>query len=609
MKQYLKKIHQILGKWIWHYIIAAILLIFSMFFRTIEPKILQFTIDNILNSLQNNNNIILPPYFQLILQKYFPFFPINNLSNLLILATILYIIISALRGCLLFLSNTLTALSTEKSIQALRNNLFNHLQALPISYFSTINTGELIQRCTGDVETIRKFILNQIVDIVWMVSLLFLAFYMMATIHLTYAIFSIILMPIILIQSYLFFKKEGKLWEKHELEQDKLISIVEENLSGIRVVQAFAKQDFEIEKFDQQNKKKLDIGLQHGKLHAFFWPLSDFFIHLQTFLTILIGSYYVLQQKITIGQLAAFYSYAQMITWPIRRLGQVVSQLGMSKVAVERLSSIIDVSIEDYSGENTPNQRLKGDIEFKNVSFKYPNEQNNYILKNVSFKINAGEKVALIGATGSGKSTIISLLLRLYDPNEGEILIDNKPINNYSKSLLRSRIGTVLQKPFLFSTTLRNNIAYANIDASDELVIKAAEQAQIHQIVNIFLDGYQTILGEKGVNLSGGQQQRTALARTLMQNGDVLILDDSTSAVDIETELDIQKNLEQYTKTKTVIIVAHRITSIKNAQRIIILNNGTIIDQGTHKQLLNTSEYYQKIFEMQTDIENKISKN
>lgn len=606
---YLKKLFQILGKWKGFYILSAILLIISTFVRMLEPKVLQIAVDKVIVYFQSDGKITFIPedFITRFFYSILPELKMDNLQLILISLGIIFLVISLLRGMFSFSANAITASSTEKATKNLRDRLFSHIQALPIAYHSKTPTGELIQRCTGDVETIRKFASMQVVEVVRLSALFVGAFIMMASIDLTYAFVSIVFVPVILLGSIYYFKKESVIWNEHEKEQDKLSIIVQENLSGIRVVKAFAKENFEIDKFTKQNEEKKKWGLKLVKLNRIYWPSSDVLVHTQIALSIFFGGYLTLHNQLSIGEYTAFYSYSMFVTWPMRRIGQIVSEMGMATIAMKRLFSILDTEQEDYSGKKFEGKKLDGDIEFKDVSFKYEESEKHRVLNNISFKVRAGEKIALLGPTGAGKTTIISLLMRFFESDTGEILIDGKKIESYSKEYLRSRFGVVLQKPFLFSTTIKDNIAYANPDSHIDEVIEASRAAKIHDIIEeVFPDSYETIVGEKGVTLSGGQKQRVTIARTLLKDPDILIFDDSTSAVDSETEYEIQKALRKIIKGKTTFIIAHRLTSIQDCDRIIVLDKGNIIEEGTHEELLMHNGFYKKIYDIQVSVEDEI---
>jgi len=609
----LKRIFSILSQWKANYILAATLLVGSMFLRMIEPKILQVTVDGVVKFFIDKKldpEIYKDPVANTI-YNILPNLSLDNLSWVLICIGLLYLLVAVLRSGSQVSSAALTASSTEKAVKRLRDYLFAHIQRLPVSFINKTNTGELIQRCTGDVETVRKFILNQVVEGIRLAAIFIFAFAMMFVVHKTYAFVAIASSPLIIITAFFFFKKEGKVWAEHEDEADKLTSLVNENLNGIRVVKAFANETFEIDRFDKQNLVKRNVGMKHAKLHTIFWPISDLLIHTQIAVSIFFGGYLALSNAITVGEFTSFFAYGIMVTWPMRQIGRIVSQMGMAIVAMDRLSKIIDAPEEDYSGKTLSNT-FRGSITFNKVTFTYPNATE-ASLKNVSFTINAGEQAAIIGPTGAGKSTIIALLMRFYEPDEGEILIDGVPVKQLSKSYIRSKIGAVLQKPFLFSTTIENNIRYAKPNEDEATIKEAATIAGIDEIAHIFPDKYKTLVGEKGVTLSGGQKQRITLARTLLENPEILILDDATSAVDTATEFKIQNALSKRLEGKTVIVIAHRATSIQNAQKIIVLDKGEVIQTGSPNVLALKDGFYKTMIDEQSklvlDVEKSVLAN
>jgi ATP-binding cassette subfamily B protein len=606
-----KKLFEILDKWKYQYMAAALLLIVSMGFRMLEPRVLQITVDKIISFFvaKSEHQIAGDDFVTRFLYSFLPQIKIENAAVILLSLGGMFIVISLLRSGTSFSSSAITAASTEKAVKKLRDKLFLHLQHLPMDYYSKTPTGELIQRCTGDVETVRKFASMQVVESVRMTAIFFGAVTMMMMINVQYALITICTFPLVLIGSFYFFKKEGEIWTKHEAEQDKLTAMVQENLSGIRVVKAFAKENYEIEKFTKQNERKRWWGLRLLKLHSIYWPGSDVMVYLQYAIANFAGVYFVLNNQITVGEYTAFYTYAAFVTWPLRRFAQLISEMGMTSVAIKRIYSILNTTKEDYSGFGNMGRGLRGRIVFDNVHFKYSHSDEHNVLNGVSFAINPGEKVALLGPTGSGKTTIISLLMRLYEPQSGDVKIDNMNINAFSRTFLRSKIGVVLQKPFLFSTSIKENIAYVKPDTEIDEVVESAKIANIHNIImDVFPNAYDTVVGEKGVTLSGGQKQRVTLARTLLKDPDILVLDDSTSSVDTETEFEIQKALRGITNGKTTIVIAHRITSVQDCDRIIVLDKGRVIEQGSHDELIMQSGFYKKIFDIQVSVEEEIEK-
>ncbi|MCC7430351.1 ABC transporter ATP-binding protein [bacterium] len=606
----LKILMGILDRWKSYYVLSAVLLILSTGIRMLEPKILQIAVDGVVVFAQSNgkelhiSNDFVTQFFY----KILPEMKLENISVILIYLGALYLIVSFFRAGFMFASSTITYDSSQKAIKKLRDKLFNHIQYLPLVYHTKIPTGELIQRCTGDIETIKNFIAAHLVDILRLSVLFVGAFLMMAAVNLKFALVAIVISPVLGFISYSFFKKEKIIWDEHEKEQDKLAVIVQENISGIRVVKAFAKENFEINKFANQNLRKKNIGIRQANMNASFWSTTDILINTQLTIVVLYGTYLVFKSEISVGELVSFFSYAHLVTWPMRRLAEIITKMGMTNVALKRLTSILHEETEATHGHENDGKSLKGTLEFRDVYFRYKKDDENHVLNGVSFKIQQGEKVALLGPTGSGKSTIIALLTRLYDVQQGEILIDGKNINTFSKDYLRKRIGVVLQKPFLFSNSIKENIAYAKPDSLHEDIIESAKAAKIHEIIEIFPNGYETVVGEKGVTLSGGQKQRVTIARTLLANPDILVLDDSTSAVDTETEFEIQAALRETMKDKTSIVIAHRITSVCDADRIIVLEKGKVIENGTHEKLIANNGFYKRIYEIQVSIEEEIKK-
>jgi len=597
-----------LGSWKWHYGTASVLLIIGIFIRSLEPKILQIAVDNVVVFYHSNG--LDGAFGQDFVSRFFyailPHMSINNLAWVLGALGLVYLGLAVLRGSFLLAASALNASSAENAVKQLRDRIFRHIQRLPMSYHSNITTGELIQRSTGDIDTVRKFLLNQVVEVIRLIALFGFSLLMMLIVDWQYALISVAVVPVITIGGYLFFKQESKLWEEHEKEADKLNAIVQENLNGIRVVKALSAEEQEMEKFERQNKKKLAIGIRHVFLHVWYWPISDFLVLLQIIISIVAGGCFVLTAQISLGELLSFYTYIVMVAWPMRQVSRVLSQMGMATVAIGRIWEILDEKEEDYAGKSIE-QPAKGTITFRNVSFRYDKKNPSLILKNISFEIAAGEKVALIGPTASGKSTIIKLLTRFYEPDEGEILIDGQPIAQISKKELRAMIGVVLQRAFLFSSSLRENIAYARNKVDSDEIHHVAEMAQASGIHHNLPEGFDTIIGEKGVMLSGGQKQRVSLARTLLANPQILVLDDVTSAVDTETEFEIFKSLNKPNADKTTIIISHRLTSIQQTDRVFVLEKGEITGMGPHEELIKSNRYYRQINELQSELEQQIT--
>ena len=569
-----------------------------MFFRTLEPLVLQVLVDTLIPLLKFGTNTktesgVFTSLFLKVLpsiEKNYPVF------YYLAAIALLYFFISAIKGTLVFIAKTLNASATEHSIKKLRDNIFVHIQKLPMSFFSNSKTGELTQRATGDIDTIRNFVSTQVVEVIRLSAVFIFSFLMIFLENKTFAFISISLVPITAIISYFFFKKEMKIWHLHEKESDKLNNLTQENLNGIRVVQAFANEENEIKKFDKQNTAKLEIALKHAKMHTIYWPFSDMIVNLQIFLSVLFGAWFTLNHTISLGQFMSFYTYSMMVAFPLRQISRLLSQMGMALVAVERIDEIFNAKIENYDGINL-DKKLLGKIEFKNVFFKYPNEEN-YVLENLNFTIKPSETIAIIGPTGSGKSTLIKLLLRFFEPTKGKIFIDDIDLSTIAKPSIRKKIGVVLQKAFLFSDTIKNNISYTENDKVS--IIETANIAGLENIDSMFVNGFETMVGEKGVSLSGGQKQRVSLARTLLSNPDILVLDDVTSAVDTTTEKEILNNLQKVAKDRTTLNITHRLSSLQFADKIMIFENGKITAFGSENEILE-NKYFQTLMSIQTE--------
>lgn len=588
------------------YLLSALLLILGIAFRSFEPRILQVVVDYILvlplpaapAAPAGEADLVSRLFLSLL-----PELKAENVGKLLACMAAFYVLLSVFRSTCLFFSDTIKANCSTQIARRLQDKAFDHIQHLPLSYFTHITRGELIQRCTGDIDKVKHFLNGQLIALVRIMAIFGFAFLMMAMANLQYALICIAVGPLVSLTAFVFFRKERKVWKQHEAAADELNDLVQENLNGIRLVSAYRREEFEIEKFEEKNRQKLAMGLRHNVLHSLFWPLSDMLVFVQLAVSMIVGGYFAITGSITLGELLSFYTYIGMVVWPMRRFGQILSETGMAVVAIQRLNEVFEAKREPL--ETAYPHRLKGHIRFEAVSFQYKTEDAE-ALTEVSFEIKAGEKVAIIGPTGSGKTTLIKLLLRLYEPSQGRILLDGQPLTAYSRKSLRQKIGLALQKPFLFSTTIRNNIAYAQPEAEAAAVLKAAEMAQLGELHQVFPEGLETVVGEKGVTLSGGQKQRVALARTLLDQPDILVLDDITSALDTHTEQALFNALQDAMSEKTTLIISHRITSIQQADRILVMEQGRLVQQGTPEELARRPGYYQLIHRIQSQVETHI---
>jgi len=528
---------------------------------------------------------------------------ISSTATNLIWTAVGFIGLASLEGGFTFLSGRLAAQTSEGIAQKLRNYLFDHIQRLSFSYHSRTPTGELIQRATSDVEAIRKFFADQAINIGRIFFLFVVNFTVIMTMNWRLGLISIIIIPFVLGLSIFFFKKITRIYEAYQEQEATLSTVLQENLTGIRVVKAFARQDFEIKKFERDNWEKFLRGKNLAIAHSLFWPFSDVLCGLQLIGGYLTGALMAIDGTISVG---TYLAYAGMIIWlifPIRTMGRLIVQMSSGLVSYHRVYEVIKHEREPLGeDQKSDSDRLKGDILFKDVCFEY--EDGTPVLKNINFHCKPGSSVAILGSTGSGKTTLVNLLPRFFEYSKGHILLDGRELSSIPRRFLRQQIGIVEQEPFLFSRTIQENIIYgAGRNVTNEEIISAAKAASIHDVISSFPQGYNTLIGEKGVTLSGGQKQRIAIARTILKNPSILILDDSTSSIDTETEAEIQLALKALMKDRTTLIIAHRIQSIVNADLILVMRDGEIVERGTHEELIKFGGIYREIFDLQTRIE------
>jgi ATP-binding cassette subfamily B protein len=481
---------------------------------------------------------------------------------------------------------------------------------LTFTYHDQTKTGELIQRSTSDIDAIRRFYADQGIGI-GRISLLFLVnFGALLWLDWRLALVSVIVVPFTITLSVVFFGRVSKAYEKYQ-EQDAILSNrLQENLTGVRVVKAFARQGYEIDKFESENWEKYLRGKRLLLMHSSYWPISDILTGIQMLLGFSVGAIMAINGTITVGEYITYAGLLIWILWPIRNLGRLIVQLSSGLVSFDRVMTVIKEQREPLdTGEYLPENNVEGALDFVNIGFAYDDAPDVSVLQEISFSAKPGQVIALLGSTGSGKTTLANLLPRFYEYTEGKILLDDVELKRYPRNFLRSQIGTVEQEPFLFSRTISENITYGiDREVTQEEVEEAAKAAAIHNSIITFPDKYNTLVGEKGVTLSGGQKQRVAIARTIIKNPRILILDDATSSVDLETEADIRQSLENLMENRTTFIIAHRIQSVMKADLIVVLDKGRIIQIGTHEELLAQEGVYQKIYDIQTQIEVELEK-
>ncbi len=528
-------------------------------------------------------------------------------TGLLVAVALGFIALALAEGGFTFLSGRLAAQTAEGVARRLRNYMYDHIQRLTFTYHDHMQTGELISRSTSDVEAIRRFYADQAIGIGRIVLLFGINFAAVARLNLQLALLSVVVIPPVIVMSYFFFKRISKAYEAYQEQEATLSTVLQENLSGVRVVKAFARQAYEREKFERENWGKYRRGRQLVTMHALYWPSSDVLCGGQMIFGYAMAALMAINGVITPGTFLAYVGLLTWIIWPMRNLGRLIVQTSTGLVSLKRVVEVLSQEQEPLTeGTYRPAGDLRGEVEFRNVSFEY--EANMPVLHDINLHVLPGQAVALLGSTGSGKTTLVNLLPRFYEYTAGEILLDGVPLKAYPRDYLRSQIGIVEQEPFLFSKTIRENITYGvSREVSDAEVEAAARAAAIHDGIMTFPEGYKTLVGEKGVTLSGGQRQRIAIARTLLKDPRILILDDSTSSVDTETEAEIRGALERLMQGRTTFIIAHRIQSLMNADQILVLDKGRVAQHGTHEELVAQPGLYRQIYDLQARIEDELA--
>ena len=481
-----------------------------------------------------------------------------------------------------YIQDSRLPMGSERFVKSLRDALYSRIQRLPYSWHVQNSTGDIIQRCISDVEIVRAFVMDQLLELLGTLFMIVTCVVIMFTMNVKMALLATAFVPVIVGYSVLFFRHMSGRYEKADEAEGALSAVVQENLTGVRVVRAFGREKTELDKFREKNNRYTDLWLRLGDWMSAFYTLGDMMSILQVFAIVVLGVHLCVAGEVSLGVYLAFVSYTRELTLPVRRRGRTISEMSKANVSIDRLLYILE-SEEERSTETPAQADLHGEIRFEDVSFAYEEKQ---VLRDVSFSIPGGKTLGVFGGTGSGKSTIALLLARLYDPDAGRITIGGVDTKDMDLGALRRDVGVVLQEPFLFSRTLAENIAITRDDATREDVERAAQDACLDASVGEFVNGYETVVGERGVTLSGGQKQRTAIARTLLSGAPVMVFDDALSAVDAKTDEAIRTRLRTAAGGATLILIAHRVATLMQADRIIVLEDGQIVESGTPDELL-----------------------
>ena len=577
----------------WLFLAALICTVFTVVIEFVTPIVLAETLDYYLQGKPSRMPAFVNAWVDGLGGRDF------MAANLWIVGLVL-VGLNLLSGAVSFGKGRAQSVAGENVSLTLRERLYRPIQALPFSYHVKAETGDLVQRCTSDVETVRRFLSMQLMQVVNAVMMIGFALFYLLRENTRLTLISMIMVPALFLFAWLFFKWVIKNFRLSDEAEGKMSAVLQENLTGVRVVRAFGQQEYEVEKFERTNSDLRKKNQKLCNLLAVYWATSDGLSMVQSMLTLIFCVFAAIRGEITIGALTIFTSYVWKLLWPIRQLGRILSDAGKSTVSMERIQEILNVPEEPAEPEAL-RPSLKGDIVFDHVTFGYGEGRD--VLKDLSMTIPAGKTVAILGATGSGKSSLVHLIQRLFEPQQGEIRIGGVPLQKIDRQYLRSRVGLVLQEPFLYSKTLKENVGIALRNATDEAIDQAVTDAAAKAFIQESDRGFETLVGERGVTLSGGQKQRIAIARTLMKENDVLIFDDSLSAVDTETDALIRAALKRRSQNTTTIIISHRVVTLAQADLIFVLEDGHITEQGTHEQLIHAGGLYSKIFNIQSSLE------
>lgn len=522
----------------------------------------------------------------------------ENPGKMLTIAAIAVILLAAINIAANYYSKVFAAKGSESFVKGMRDQLYDHIQKLPYSWHVKNQTGDIIQRCTSDVDVVRNFVTNQLMEVFRIIFLIVFYMVIMFSMNVKISLIAVSFFPIVILYSGYFFSKIAQHFQEADEAEGILSSVVQENLTGVRVVRAFGRESFERKRFDEKNERFAGLWIYLGKFLSLYWSIGDLITGIQILTVICMGVLFTVDGNLTVGEFIAFVSYNSSMAWPVRSLGRIISEMSKAGVSIDRIAYILDEKEEDdRPGVTKP--AINKDIVFDKVNFKY--EEGAAVLKDVSFTVPAGKTFAILGNTGSGKSTLVHLLNRLYDLPDGcgKITIGGVDIRDIDRQYLRSQIGMVLQEPFLYSGSIKENVGITKESSAFDDIREACEIACVDSAIDSFTDGYETIVGERGVTLSGGQKQRVAIARMLVEHTPVMIFDDSLSAVDAQTDAMIREALKKRMAGTTVILIAHRITTLMQADCIMVLEDGAVAEMGSHEQLMEHHGIYRRIYDIQ----------
>lgn len=520
--------------------------------------------------------------------------------DLVFFYSMLLIALFGIRSVAAFFQGYMQNLAGQGMVRDLRHQLYEKLQYLPVSFYRSMPTGQIMSRVTSDVEAIQEFVAWGLLFLI-AASVTFVGT-LAILLTINWKLTLVVMIPIVplAVIVVIFDRHIGPAWEKVREQMGKLTAVLQEAVSGIRVVKAFAREAFEVQRFGAQNRAHKERNLYRARVEAMSFPSMDLMVGLCFVLLTLYGGLQIVRDELTLGTFFAYQWYIWGIIWPIRMMGWLLSIMRQALAALPRVLQILDAPVEIADApDSLPLPHVQGEIEFRDVSFAFPDEPDRPVLKEFNLHIRPGETVAILGGTGSGKSSVINLIPRFHEVTEGAVLIDGIDVRKIRLADLRRHIGIVPQETFLFSATVRDNIAFGRPDATQEEIEAVARLAQAHEFIMELPKGYETRVGERGIGLSGGQKQRIALARALLMDPAILILDEATSSVDTETEYEIQQALEKVMATRTSVVIAQRLSTIKMADRVVIIKDGRVVESGSHAELMAKGGEYARLYELQ----------
>lgn len=576
--------------------LAVVFVILLVLFELVDPKIIGYTIDIVIGDMES-----IPSFVTNFVESMGGR---NYLLEHLFYVSAIVVGIAIFGACFRYCFSLFNAMGAERLVKRMRDTLYEHISHLPYAWQDVNKTGDIIQRCTSDVDMIKNFLSEQLTGLFRMVIMIIMALVFMFRIHFWLSLVAVIFIPIVILYSLIFHNKIGASFEKVDTEEGRLSAIAQENLTGVRVVRAFGREKYERDRFEKKNEAYTNLWVHMMRILATFWVTNDIICGAQMLSVLSLGAYFAVNGELSAGSYVAFLTYNGLLTFPVRQLGRTISEMSKAGISIDRILYIMN-SQEEQDVSNAKEFPDNCDIVFDNVSYAYEMEDKTIgeeVLKGVSFTAKKGQSIGILGGTGSGKSTLVHLLDGLYDlpQDKGSITIGGVDIRQIKKSELRKHIGIVLQEPYLFSRSLEDNIKIAKEDATHEDVERVVATASLSSSIAKFAEGYDTFVGERGVTLSGGQKQRTAIAQMILRQPEIMIFDDSFSAVDSQTDAAIRAGLEKASKDSTVILISHRLTTLMQADCIFVLDGGRIVESGNHDELMALGGSYRKIFDLQS---------